>query len=85
MSYSGKVLVACVKLWVLPEHCKKEKRKEEEEGKRRKNSIIKAYTFNPSTWEAKVGRSLSRHSELQASQGYRVRPCLKRRMGNGRL
>jgi hypothetical protein len=42
------------------------------------------HAFNPSTWEAEVGRSLcvrgqpGLQSEFQDSQGYTMKPCLKK-------
>lgn len=45
------------------------------------------YTFNPSTWEAEVGRSLSiqglpgPQSEFQGSQGYTEKRCLSSWVG----
>jgi hypothetical protein len=44
---------------------------------------VVAHAFNLSTWEAEAGRFLSQgqpglQSELQDSQGYTEKPCLKK-------
>jgi hypothetical protein len=45
---------------------------------------VVAHTFNPSTWEAEAGLSSSLvqpglQRELQDSQGYTEKPCLKQK------
>jgi hypothetical protein len=48
------------------------------------SSGVVAHTFNPITWEAEASSSLwvqgqpGLHNEFQDSQGYKVRPCLKK-------
>jgi hypothetical protein len=40
--------------------------------------VVAAPAFNPSTWEAEAGGSLSwRQSEFQDSQGYTEKPCVE--------
>ena len=45
---------------------------------RKINWVVVAHTFNPSIQEAETGRSLSL---FQESQGYTVRPYLKKKEG----
>ena len=44
------------------------------------------HTFNPSTWEAEAGRSLSWRpawsTKFQDSQGYTEKPCLRNNNNN---
>jgi hypothetical protein len=48
---------------------------------------VVVHAFNPSTWEAEAGGSLSSRqpglqSEFQDSQGYTEKPCLKKQTKN---
>jgi hypothetical protein len=50
---------------------------------KQKTWAVVAHAFNPSTWEAEVGRLLSLRpawstSEFQDSQGYTEKPCLEK-------
>jgi hypothetical protein len=37
--------------------------------------VVVVHTFNPSTWEAEAGGSLSLQTEFQDTQGYIEKPC----------
>jgi hypothetical protein len=57
--------------------------------KKKKSWVVVMHAFNPSTWEAEAGRSLSSRpawsqSEFQDSQGYTEKPCLEKKINKNK-